>query len=65
VRAGLADHGGGAMTTRTSSTQTAAKDGLRADPRIRLEALDHLARDGVAEHPLDVAEQTHLVDAYE
>lgn len=40
-------------------------DGLRTDAPVRLEAGDHLGRDGVAEKPLDVAQQLTFIDADE
>jgi hypothetical protein len=61
----VARHADRALTARAGAPEATSKNGLGSDPRVGLEAFDHLAWDRVAEHPLDVAEQPRLVDAHE
>ena len=61
----VAWHADGSRPARASATEATSKNGLGSDPRVGLEALDDLVRDGVAEHALDVAQQPQLVDADE
>jgi hypothetical protein len=61
----VAWHADGSRSARTRATQAAPEDRLGTDPRVGLEPLDDLVRDGVAEHALDVAQQPQLVDADE
>jgi hypothetical protein len=50
---------------RPNATESTAKDRLWPNARVGFEALDDLARDDMAKHTFDVAQEAHLVDAHE
>jgi hypothetical protein len=63
--ANVARHANGSLTARASATESTAKDRLWPNARVGFEALDDLARDDMAKHAFDVAQEAHLVDADE